>query len=129
MGGKNSAQGDRLIKVVFVGDEPASINISPEIPFVGARSFGKLVEYIKILAPDYYIVLNSSVSEDIAKILCLAKFGFKIVILGRKAADRLTMIGISSAFELPHPSPKNRKLNSRIKLEELLRKCREWLRI
>lgn len=45
-----------MIKVVFVGDEPSKTNVSPDIAFVGAKCFNTVVQWIKELNPDYYVV-------------------------------------------------------------------------
>jgi len=118
-----------MLKVVFVGDEPSSLNASPEIPFVGSRSLNLLIEYIKIIKPDYYIVVNSSAPEDIAKILVLYDQGFRIITLGQAASNRIDKLKLGEAYNLPHPSPRNRGANNKKGLTTLLSACAEWCRL
>lgn len=115
-----------MIKVVFVGDSPSALNISPEIPFVGAASFKRLVQWIKYIEPDYYIVLNSSAPQDKAKIIDLYANGFHVVCLGIKAFEQLPPdIG---SMVLPHPSGLNRKLNDTKFLDKKLHEAWNYVR-
>jgi len=115
-----------MAHVVFVGDEPSLLNVDESIPFVGSRSFKMLTEWIAILAPDYYICYNSSTPADIVFIKALYKYGFKIVTLGAKAATRMQDAGLK-CVSLPHPSPKNRILNDKKKVKEMLNNAKVFI--
>lgn len=52
--------------------------------------------------------------------------GRRVVALGSTASDALRRIGVDH-FRLPHPSPRNRKLNDPSYVEELLNECRKFL--
>lgn len=114
------------MKVVFVGDEPSKTNIDPDIAFVGAKCFDRLIDWIAILKPDYYICLNSNTDNDTFKIGRLAENNFKIVALGDKASKRLSDYDVEH-FKLPHPSGLNRKLNDKTYVEAQLWACKQWL--
>ena len=103
-----------MVKVVFAGDEPSELNVSPDIAFVGAKCFTKVVEWIKELEPDFYVCLNTDTVSQLSDINKLYKSGFKIIALGEKASKRLEKMEIAHAV-LPHPSPLNRKLNNKKK--------------
>lgn len=115
-----------MIKVVFVGDEPSRTNIDPDIPFVGAKCFQRLTEWIKELNVDYYICLNSNKDSDMVKIDRLVKEGFKVVALGCKASDRLVKSQINH-HPMPHPSGLNRKLNDKHYMSLELMHCYEYV--
>lgn len=51
----------------------------------------------------------------------------KFVALGNTASDALSRLG-KLHFKLPHPSPKNRKLNDKDGIQELLVQCKNYLR-
>lgn len=114
-----------MVNVVFVGDEPSDLNISPEIPFVGAKSFKRLVQWINYIKPDYYVVLNSSASEDIVKILNLYNNGFKIITLGEKASKRLN--GLVEFAGLPHPSGRNLQVNDIAEMGIALGRAKDYV--
>lgn len=107
-----------MTKVVFVGDEPSRMNLNATIPFVGAKCFPTLVDWIKRLAPDYYVVMNSNTKDDLIDIESYYKAGFKVIALGNKASKRLEKIKVGH-YKMPHPSGLNRILNdeARVALE------------
>lgn len=110
-----------------MGDKPSEKNIDPDIAFVGANSFNRLVEWINYLKPDYYICLNSENANDIFKIARLVEDGFKVIALGNNSAKRLEHYGYTF-FKLPHPSGLNRQINDRKAIEHALDSCLVWLR-
>lgn len=112
--------------VVFVGDEPSATNACTEIAFVGAKCFPKLVEWINIINPNYYICLNSNTSELLNTVELLYNNEFKIVALGEKASGRLDKARLSH-YRLPHPSGLNRKINDKEYIAEELQKCKKFI--
>lgn len=112
--------------IVFVGDEPAKSNVSPDIAFVGARCFTTLVEWIKVLNPDFYICLNSDTISQLSDTKRLQKSGFRVIALGNKASERLSKSQIPH-FKLPHPSGLNRKLNNKESLQIDLERAINYL--
>lgn len=113
-------------KVVLVGDRPSLSNISPNIPFVGAKCFEVLVDWIATLKIDYYIVQNSVDFDDLNNISLLYKNGFSVVALGNAASERLQAFKIAH-FKLPHPSGLNRQINDDHFIGEQLALCDEYL--
>ena len=115
-----------MIKIVFVGDEPSKKNISKDIPFVGAKCFARLVEWIAFINPEYYVVLNSKVEVDLLAISELHKAGFKVIALGVKASKRLTNSRITH-YKIDHPSSLNRKLNNHEYVHNMLVHVTAWM--
>jgi hypothetical protein len=113
--------------VVFVGDEPSKLNISPDIPFVGAKCFNTFIGWVNKLKPDYYVTLNSDNISDLSDIIKLYKSGFKVVALGNKASERLKKKGIEHK-KLPHPSPLNRILNNKKVLDKQLKEVYSYIK-
>lgn len=113
-----------MINVVFVGDSPSPTNVSPEIPFVGAKCFRRLTQWINYIKPDYYTVVNSSSSEDIAKVISLHAYGFKVVCLGEKATSRMPTT--VEFVKLPHPSGSNLQVNDIAELGKALGRVKEY---
>lgn len=105
--------------IVFVGDEPSKTNTSPDIAFVGAKCFPRLVQWINKINPDYYIVLNSDTVGSISDIRKLSQTGFIVIALGEKASKKLTVAQIKHK-KLPHPSGLNRKINNKQEIDKLL---------
>lgn len=109
-----------MIKVVFVGHKPSRLNVDPNIAFVGARCFPRLVEWIKYINPDYYICLNINNISDSFTIRKLSENNFKIVALGKDASCLLDFYKIAH-FQLPHPSGLNRLINDKEYIERKLK--------
>jgi uracil-DNA glycosylase len=116
-----------VVKVVLVGDEPSRTNINSNIAFVGARCFNTVIEWIKILQPDYYICLNSNTESQLSDIESLVKAGFKIIALGNEAEKELKRIEIDY-YKLPHPSGLNRQNNNKQLVEEKLKGAYQYVR-
>jgi hypothetical protein len=115
-----------LTQVVFVGDEPSKTNAHKDVAFVGAKCFSTIVEWIKILKPDYYVCLNSCTPSDLDKIVGLKIQGFKVVALGKKAAERLNELNIIHV-QLPHPSGRNRLLNDSAYIQRELKVVYDYI--
>lgn len=117
-----------MLKVVFVGDCPSKTNVHPEVAFVGSRSMKKLVKWINVLSPDYYLCVNSNTESDIKKIESLySNDKFKVVALGNNAAKRLKQKNVQHTV-LPHPSGLNRKLNDKNVEDRELHKAFQYIR-
>jgi uracil-DNA glycosylase len=114
-----------MIKVVFVGDEPSSMNLHPHVAFVGAKCFQ--TKWIKVVNPDYYICLNSCTATDLYTTNMLSKNGFSVIALGKNASERLTVNHIHH-FTLPHPSGLNRKNNDKLVLWKALLDAHDYVR-
>lgn len=117
-----------MVKVCFVGDAISKTNVHSDIAFIGAKCFPTLVKWIKILDPDYYIVLNSNSSKDHFKIEKLHEDGFKIITLGNKADAKIRKYTyITDAYRIEHPSGLNRNLNNKSYVDKMLKECKTYI--
>lgn len=116
-----------MIKVVFVGDKPSVLNVSEDIPFVGAACFKRLITWIKKLQPDYYLALNSETERELRDIELLVANDFKVIALGVHAAIRLRDRGIKH-FTIPHPSGRNVRNNDLVAIEARLEEACRYLK-
>lgn len=127
--------------IVFVGDKPAKANLNPDIPFVGTKSYKRLLEWIYKLDLDltdltvcnsadfkeyhwggqYFIENRKSFYLDLDPTLDL------IIPLGDNAEKIIKKTSLPY-FKLPHPSFRNRLFNKSNYEQEVLNDCREWLR-
>jgi len=113
-----------MTKVVFVGDAPTKDNVDLSVPFVGTKSLKTLVDWIRVIQPDYYLTYNSWHQTDINTVYRLYSAGFKVVALGSTASKRLAEV---PHFRLPHPSGLNRKNNDKEFLQTALDDCRSYV--
>ncbi len=116
-----------MTKLVIVGDKPSKLNISEDIPFVGASCFTRLVDWVKHLSPDYYLIFNSETQREMSEIELLANNGFKVVALGRFASTRLKDRDIPH-YCLPHPSLRNKTCNDKELMKNLLNEAHAYIR-
>ena len=114
-----------MIKIIFVGDKPSSKNTHPDVAFIGTPSHRNLVRWIGVLDCFNYLLINSETHNNMKDIKQVSPT-CKVVALGNNASVRLTEAGVKH-FKLPHPSPKNRVLNDKPKLNSLLQLCKEYL--
>lgn len=109
--------------VLFVGDKPCKDNISIYVPFVGARSYKRLLEWMY------------EMDVDVTRIGFVNAVHVKAADL--KQADRVVALGTVAAkavreyrrdlFELPHPSGKNRVINNKKLMKEALEQCKKYI--
>lgn len=130
------------MNVAFVGLCPSKYNTNPNIPFEGTPSHSTLLDWLSALNISSITLLNLSnrVSrsgeairpQDIdykglqARLEAFKENRGKVVALGGVVSHHLTKMGIEH-FKLPHPSPRNRLLNSKAFVEQCLLNCRQWL--
>lgn len=116
------------MKVVFVGDKPSRLNDDPEVAFVGTPSFRNLCKWIVKMQVGDFVMVNSHTHADKVKICQLWNEGHRrFVALGVNAGNRLDKMNIDN-FELPHPSPRNRKLNDKKLIDSQLERCYRYLK-
>lgn len=114
--------------VVFVGDKPSRLNTDPARAFIGTPSFRNLARWIDLLDISNYALVNSWTHDDQVQICQYVNTGTKkFVALGNNASKVLQELGIEHV-KLPHPSPRNRKLNDRSFIDLELDKCYNYLR-
>jgi uracil-DNA glycosylase len=104
--------------VLFVGDRPSTKNVDPMIPFIGTKSYDRLLDWASRLGLVNFDMINSHDSALLT--IISANAHIKIVIaLGNVAARRLDRAGIPH-LKMPHPSGRNRKLNDKEYVEQML---------
>lgn len=109
------------MKVLFVGSNPSRANLKTEQPFIGTKSYDKLLQWIDYLDIKEYTLVNASNKlGDVAlgdmNLDRLADGMIRhdvVVALGRTAEKAVRAAGRSVFFYLPHPSPRNRVLNNK----------------
>lgn len=121
--------------IVFVGDQPSSKNIDPNVPFVGTQSYKKLLEWIWEMDLDISDIKICNRDEILQHVTA------RYIVLGDKAEKTFIETGFYHVnpeslevlpygpgyFKLPHPSGRNRKLNDKKYIKQELKKCKEWL--
>lgn len=118
--------------IIFVGDRPSGKNKSPEIPFVGTPSYRTLLQWIHALDLDFRacdMINASDLETDGERILSMNSESnsgrVKIIALGLTAAKCLDDCGLHGFYTLPHPSPKNRKLNDKRYVNAVLKQMKK----
>src|SRR5574343_1816661 len=104
--------------ILFVGDNPSRLNKNKNVAFIGSPSGKKLLEWIEILEIKNYKAINRTDAKLVTEVVNNMKEDGYIVALGRNAEKALTELGVEY-FSLPHPSPKNRKLNDKEEINNL----------
>lgn len=114
--------------IIFVGDKPSKKNVSTDIPFVGTLSYKNLLNWIYEMDVDVNFVKtrNKDFAPNLAALLKWYPHPIKIVALGEAASKELGKFEIPH-FTLPHPSPRNRKLNDKKFLKMALDSCKVYL--
>lgn len=92
-------------------------------PFQGASCEKRLKEWIKFLELTNYELFNKE-DRTVEYFQWMAASGDKIIVLGNNADKHLKKV---KRFKLPHPSFRNRKLNSKEYEKEQLELCKKWL--
>lgn len=109
--------------VLFVGDRPASDNLNIYVPFVGSKSYKRLLEWLYEMDVDITRVgMVNSVHARRADL----KVSDRVVALGKIAGEYVKEIR-PDAFVLPHPSGRNRLINDKKKLAGVLEECRQYI--
>lgn len=113
-------------KVLFVGDQPTESNTHYAVAFVGAKCFKRLVEWIKVIEPDFYVVVNANEFRSYSIIRELYRDGFKVIALGNTASGALKAMEVEH-LKMPHPSGLNRKLNCTKAVREMLALAKNYV--
>lgn len=118
--------------VVFVGDQPSRLNRFPDVAFFGSKSWPTLCDWAgRLSLKDYnWYAVNSHTQYDMSRIMDLYRGNESNIIfiaLGNDAAKRLGEKKIPY-FKLPHPSPRNRKLNDKEYVAKILEECHNYLK-
>lgn len=131
-------------KILIVGSNPSTQNDNAEVPFEGTRSHSILEKWLHQLeiSKTELLIINVSnkvtpnnepitikdINDNLSRIRnVLEEYNpTHIIALGQIAARALKKLD-TNYYVLPHPSPKNRKLNDKIFVEETLKECKEYL--
>lgn len=130
------------MRVLIVGSNPSTKNTDPNVPFKGTRSEQILNSWIEFLKISNYTVVNifNQTTENNRPLtkreIKYAVIDFKerirhieydkVIALGNSASAALTLLKISH-WKIAHPSPRNRLLNDKNKLQESLERCKIYL--
>lgn len=108
--------------VTFIGDKPSKKNTDQNIAFEGTLSGKNLDKWISYLGlnPKTQVIKINSI-DDTLELHILSSYLYQdvVVTLGKESLNRVQAIinkyNIKNLrlFELPHPSPRNRKLNDK----------------
>lgn len=113
-------------RVVFVGDQPSSLNKDPKVAFLGARCYPRLLKWIKYLEVTDYELINSHKSYLLDAIKHLHNNGYRVIALGNEAHKRLKRAKIPHGA-IGHPSGLNRALNDKSFEINMLDRCKDWI--
>lgn len=131
-----SVQKNQLHPLVYVvADEPSDANVSKTTPLVGTASYRNLLKWIGIMDLDIMrIKLYNQCDGPFDHFMSKSTLNkavelnqIKVIALGKKASDYLIKAGINEFYSLPHPSPKNRLLNSEKFMNDKLGACRKYI--
>jgi len=97
-------------------------------------TFDRMLRWMDLLSVDYFSFMNAydlpgPVNGQVPNrdaLIAAAESHRKVVALGGVAADALRKCGVEF-FRMPHPSPKNRQLNSKEYELEMIEKCERYL--
>lgn len=117
-----------MISALIIGDKLSPFNKDPNIPFVGARCFNRLLEWIKFLDLESYILTNSDREELLKQIYDSHKSTHNglVIALGNKASARLDKLLIPH-HKICHPSGRNRKINDQKYVDEMLNEAYAYI--
>jgi len=118
-----------MLKILLVGDKPSSKNKDPNVAFVGTKSFTTIQQWLKAMGlENSKIVMINRVDPRFHILVIQATLDhYKIIALGTEAKKALEHLGVANFFCLPHPSGRNRKLNNKKFVAELLQQCKRWI--
>ena len=128
--------------VLFVGSNPSKKNADPSIPFKGTRSEDILKRWITDLNIFNYHFINvlDEITENNRQLTrkeiknCIISLANKInslkydkiVALGNTASEALKLLKLTH-FKMPHPSGRNRLLNSKKFVDKQIESCKVYL--
>lgn len=114
--------------IIFIGDKPSKKNLDPNVPFVGTPSYLKLLEWIGRMNVDvnYVKTRNKDFAPNLKSLLTWYPHPIKVVALGNEASKELLKFDVPH-FVLPHPSPRNRKLNDKKFEKTSLELCSKYI--
>lgn len=120
--------------IIFVGDRPSKSMEPGANPFVGAKCRPRLNEWIDHMFPasaqhyfNYggYLTLYKIVNQcDYTEIEFQLATNCIFIALGNNASKKLRF---TPHFKLPHPSGRNRKLNDKKNIQDLLDACKSYI--
>jgi hypothetical protein len=113
--------------IIFVGDKPSNRNTDKTVAFDGTRSNVVLKQWARHLTIGNYYKVNSVSRADMEFIRICKGYNATFIALGNNASDRMESLNIEH-FKLPHPSPRNRKLNDKDYVDKVLQECYSYIK-
>jgi uracil-DNA glycosylase len=121
--------GNLMRKLLLVGDKPSSKNKDVNVAFVGTASHKRIQEWLNIILEEKATIkLVNRVDPAFSQHLVYASLNnYLVIALGEEASLALMQSGVVKHFKLPHPSGRNRKLNNKAYVQDILMKCKKWI--
>lgn len=118
--------------IIIVGSNPS--HLGPNSPAI--KNLKKWLKYMRVYKYEYDFTNVSTLPTENNRPLRKSEYQLnrlhrevkaydKVIALGNTASEALSMVNIAH-FKLPHPSPKNRTLNDKGRLQRLLDACMEY---
>ncbi len=114
--------------ILFVGDKPSKANLSPDVAFVGTKSYKTLIGWIKSmdLNPYHVVLINRTDPWFESKVKEYLDKNYPIITLGLNAKSAVSKI-TPAFFSMPHPSGLNRQLNRKEYIDTQLTECKKFI--
>jgi hypothetical protein len=120
------------VRIAIVASNPS--HLGPNSP--AKKVFQRWMFTMGVDVPYVFLNVSNSVTPnnrplkkseyELVRLKNDLRFCSKFLALGNTASDALTRLHVSH-FKLPHPSPKNRKLNDHSQVVKLLAECKVYL--
>ena len=130
-----------MVTILFVGSNPSNASASNSAFHGSTRSAQILAQWTKDIdqssVKTYTNVLDvktdknrplktDEIKANLARLNKDIESADRVVALGKTAAKALGMLGIAF-YEMPHPSPRNRANNDKVKLTRMIQSMHEYL--
>lgn len=116
-------------KLLIVGDKPSSKNKDPKVAFIGTPSYKRIQQWLKDMGLEgsRIFLINRVDPSFHTSVIHATLADYKILALGAEAQKALQLLGVLNYFTLPHPSGRNRKLNNKKYVDQILADCKRWV--
>jgi uracil-DNA glycosylase len=116
-------------KLLIVGDKPSKKNVDPKVAFIGTASYKRILQWLKSmgLESSRIFLINRVDPAFHTSVIHATLANYKILALGVEAQKALQALGVVKYYTLPHPSGRNRKLNNKKYIDDLLADCKRWV--
>jgi hypothetical protein len=100
--------------IYIIGEGPSSKNLSPEVAFVGTKSFDRLIRILKlanIKISEVYMI-NLDRLPELIYLMSESPFDPFIICCGNKVDKGMRKLRVDWTVKVNHPSPRNLYWNS-----------------